>query len=309
MNPAITLRGLSKNFGQQVAVRELSLEVEEGEIFGLLGPNGSGKTTILNLICGLLRPTAGDARVKGFSPWREARAVRTLLGVVPQETALYEDLDARENLRYQYALYGRDLTRMEDDIDRVLRLMGLSERAGDRVSTYSGGMKRRLALGRALLHDPGIIFLDEPTQAVDVQSAHALWSHVKGLKERGKTVIVTTNVMSEADFLCDRIAILDRGRLIALDTPARLKASIGSDRVRVEMDQLPPALEDLKRVDPALEYRTDGNAIEIHVSHAAEKISSIVSQLGARGSIRRLEMRTPTLDDVFLSYTGRKLRD
>jgi len=198
---------------------------------------------------------------------------------------------------------------MEDDIDRVLRLMGLSERAGDRVSTYSGGMKRRLALGRALLHDPGIIFLDEPTQAVDVQSAHALWSHVKGLRERGKTVIVTTNVMSEADFLCDRIAILDRGRLIALDTPARLKASIGSDRVRVEMDQLPPALEDLKRVDPALEYRTDGNAIEIHVSHAAEKISSIVSQLGARGSIRRLEMRTPTLDDVFLSYTGRKLRD
>lgn len=315
MPAAIELSALTKRFGNFPAVDDLSLEIEEGEIFGLLGPNGSGKTTTLNMVTGLAAPTSGTVAVKGLDPRRDARSVRSLIGFVPQETALYEDLNAYENLSYSYALYGRELSLMGPAIQRVLEIMGLTERAGDRVGAYSGGMKRRLALGRALLHDPDILFTDEPTLGVDVQSTHALWEHIKELKHRGKTVIVTTNVMAEADFLCDQIAIIDHGKLIALGTPTELKASIDSDRIIIEVDRVPVdlggdgGLDDLKRIDPKLEYQTAQGLIEIRLPRAAEKVQDVLSVLTGRCLIRRVEMRTPTLDDVFLSYTGRKLRD
>lgn len=309
MAVAISLSRLTKRYGKYFAVNNLSLEIRSGEVFGLLGPNGSGKTTVLSMVSGLIPATSGTALVKGLDPRRDARAVRSLLGVVPQETALYEDLNAFENLRYQYALYGRDLRRMNGDITKVLELVGLTDRAKDRVGTYSGGMKRRLALGRALLHDPEILFFDEPTQGVDVQSTHALWNHIKELRNSGKTVVVTTNVMGEADFLCDRLAIIDHGKLMAQDTPANLKASLKSDLVILEVDRVPGMLDDLKRIDPALAYQTGSGKIEIRVPGAADKVQPIISALAGHCTIRRLEMRTPTLDDVFLSYTGRKLRD
>ncbi len=312
-SPAITLDRLTKRYTNLTAVDNLSLEIQEGEIFGLLGPNGSGKTTSLDMISGLITATSGTAFIRGLDPWRNARAVRSLFGFVRQETALYEDLTACENLRYNYALYGGDLHLMNYAINTVLDLMGLTDRAKDRVRTYSGGMKRRLALGRALLHDPEILFMDEPTLGVDVQSTHALWEHIKELKRRGKTVVVTTNVMAEADFLCDRVAIIDHGKLIALDTPVNLKASVGADRIILEVDRLSENSDDglgyLKQVDLALEYQTRPGEIEIRLSRAAEKVQDILSALAGRYTIRRVEMRTPTLDDVFLHYTGRKLRD
>lgn len=310
MAAAVQLAGVTKRYGRLTSVDDLSLEIEEGEIFGLLGPNGSGKTTTLSIICGLVAPAAGRVRVWGLDPGRDSRAVRALLGVVPQETALYEDLTAWENLRYHYALYGRDLRRMGTRIGEVLELTGLTDRARDRVSTYSGGMKRRLALGRALLHEPQVLLLDEPTLGVDVQSTHAIWNHVHELRQQGKTVLVTTNVMAEADALCDRIAIIDHGRRIVVDTPAALKATVGADRVTLEVDRADPAaLAALRDLDPALEAQAGPGEIAIRVPQAAARIQAILAALAGRCEVRRVDLRTPTLDDVFLNFTGRKLRD
>ncbi|MHB9144462.1 MAG: ABC transporter ATP-binding protein [Symbiobacteriia bacterium] len=321
MSAAISLGQLSKRCGDMVSVDNLTFTVEKGEVFGLLGPNGSGKTTTLNMVCGLIRPTAGTVLLHGLNPWQDAKAVRALLGVVPQETALYEDLNAYENLDFQYALYGRDLSRRREVIAGVLDLMGLTDRARSRVGTYSGGMKRRLALARALLHDPEVLLLDEPTLGVDVQSTHALWDHVRALRGRGKTVVVTTNVMAEADYLCDRLAIIDHGRLLALDTPANLKASIAADCVVLDLDPVPEGVQDLLRLDPTVQVEVRYGAgtgggphggpgqVEVRLSGAAERAQQLLEALRGRCTVRRLEMRTPTLDDVFLSYTGRKLRD
>jgi ABC-2 type transport system ATP-binding protein len=313
MPPIIVLSDLTKCYGSLTAVDSLSLDIQEGEVFGVLGPNGAGKTTTLNMMSGLISTTAGAAQIRGLDPRRDARAVRSLLGFVPQETALYEDLSAYENLQYYYALYGRDLREMKQRIDAVLDLMGLADRARDRVKTYSGGMKRRLALGRALLHDPEILFLDEPTIGVDVQTSHVLWQHIRGLKDRGKTAVVTTNYMTEADVLCDQVAIIDHGQLIALDTPVNLKSTIGDDRVVIEIaptsNRLDDALAVLRQIDPALEAHATPGEIEVQVPRAAERIERILSTLSGHCAILRVEMRSPTLDDVFLSYTGRKLRD
>jgi len=313
MSAAIALTQLSKSFGALTAVDRLSLEIYTGEVFGVLGPNGAGKTTTLNMASGLIPPTAGKVAIAGHDPRLETRTVRALLGFVPQETALYEDLNALENLQYYFALYGGELNAMNRRVQEILVLMGLAERARDRVKTFSGGMKRRLALGRALLHDPEILFLDEPTLGVDVHTSHVLWEHIRQLKQRGKTAVVTTNYMTEADVLCDRVAIIDRGQLIALDTPASLKDSVGRDQVCVEIAptraDLTPLLAELQTLDPALTASAQANEIEIHLPHAAEKIEPILNRLARCHPILKVEMHTPTLDDVFVKYTGRKLRD
>lgn len=309
MADMIKISELTKRFGNFTAVNGLTLAIKEKEVFGLLGPNGSGKTTTLNMITGLAPSTSGEVLIGGMDPRKNARQVRAILGFVPQETALYEDLNAYENLNYYYALFGSELSRINEAIYYTLDLMGLRERCKDKVKNYSGGMKKRLALARALLHNPEIIFMDEPTLGVDVQSSHTLWNHIKELKRQGKTVLVTTNYMSEADFLCDRIAIIDHGRLIALDTPAKLKASISSDKIVLEVDRIPRDLDAVKNIDSVISCRTNLNEIEIALPNAATKLQEVISLLSGSCGIKRVEMRTPTLDDVFLYYTGRKLRD
>ena len=231
MPKAITIERVTRRFGALVAVEDLSFEVESGEIFGLLGPNGAGKTTTVNLITGLLRRHAGAVHVLGFDPEAEPRQVRQRIGLVPQETNLYADLNSLDNLWHHAALYCADLDVVEQRIEELLRLMKLWKRRKDRVGTYSGGMKRRLALARALLHDPEVVFFDEPTLGVDVQGRHALWDHIKTQRAEGKTFIISTNDMTEADALCDRLVIIDHGRAIALDSPERLKAALGRDIV------------------------------------------------------------------------------
>ncbi|MBN1954423.1 MAG: ABC transporter ATP-binding protein [Anaerolineae bacterium] len=205
MDVALSLDNVTCRFGKLVAVDGLSLQVRPGEVLGLLGPNGAGKTTTLHLITGLLRPDSGDVRVLGYSPWTEARQVRQRIGLVPQETNVYDDLSALDNLWHHAALYCDNLDAVAGRMEALLRLMELWERRADRLRTYSGGMKRRLALARALLHDPPIILFDEPTLGVDVQGRHVLWAHIKSLQAQGKTFVVSTNDMNEADVLCDRV--------------------------------------------------------------------------------------------------------
>lgn len=209
--PAIELLQLCKAFGPLQAVDQLTLSVEQGEIFGLLGPNGSGKTTTINLISGLSTPTSGDVQVMGYDVRRHARRIRQMLGAVPQETALYEELSAWDNLDFHADLFGMLRKEKKARIMQMLELVQLQERKGSRVSTFSGGMKRRLALARALLHDPHLLYLDEPTLGVDVQSRRAIWDYILSLRDQGKTVLITTNYLEEAQALCERIAILDHG--------------------------------------------------------------------------------------------------
>jgi len=225
--PAIEIIDLCKTFGSLQAVDHLSLTVQQGEIFGLLGPNGSGKTTTINMISGLSTPTSGQVKVIGYDVRRDARRVHQLLGSVPQETALYEELSAWTNMDFHADLFGIPRKEKKERIIKMLELVQLLDRKNSRVSTFSGGMKRRLALARALLQDPQLIYLDEPTLGVDVQSRRAIWDYILSLREQGKTILITTNYLEEAQVLCDRLAIIDHGKLIAVDTPEDLKQNYG----------------------------------------------------------------------------------
>ena len=293
-----------------IAVDGLSFDVRPGEIFGLLGPNGAGKTTTIHLITGLLRRDAGQVRVLGFDPQREARQVRRIIGYVPQETNVYLDLNAVDNLWHHAALYCPDLSIVKARIEELLRLMDLWDRRRDPVKTFSGGMKRRLALARALLHDPPIILFDEPTLGVDVQARHVLWDHIRSRQAEGKTFVVSTNDMAEAEALCDRLVIIDHGRAIALDTPEALKAALGRDIVTVRTT---PDIADPAALFAGLGVqsttRLDDGALRLEVSDA----ESVAGELFARAAMgHRLEsvrIARPTLDDVFLHHTGRALRE
>src|SRR5436309_5726112 len=217
--PAIEMIDLCKDFASFRAVDHLSLTVQQGEIFGLLGPNGSGKTTTINMLSGLSVPTSGEVRVMGYDVRHQARQVRQLLGSVPQETALYEELTAWTNMDFHADLFGIPRKEKKQRITKLLELVQLFDRKDSRVGTFSGGMKRRLALARALLHDPQLIYLDEPTLGVDVQARRAIWDYILALRDQGKTVLIATNYLEEAQALCERIAIVDHGSLAAVDTP------------------------------------------------------------------------------------------
>ncbi len=225
--PAIEMTELCKDFGTFRAVDHLSLTVQQGEIFGLLGPNGSGKTTTINMISGLSVPTSGEVRVMGYDVRHQARQMRRILGSIPQETALYEELTAWDNLDFHADLFGVPRHEKKERIVRLLELVQLLDRKASRVSTFSGGMKRRLAIARALLHDPSLIYLDEPTLGVDVQARRAIWEYCLSLRDQGKTVLITTNYLEEAQALCERLAIIDHGKLITVDTPDHLKQTFG----------------------------------------------------------------------------------
>src|SRR5579863_7817272 len=306
---AIEVKELSKSFGSFRAIDHLSLSIRQGEIFGLLGPNGSGKTTTINMISGLSTPTSGEVHVLGHDVRKNARQVRQILGSVPQETALYEELSAWDNLDFHADLFGMARQGKKARIMQMLDLVQLQERKRSRVSTFSGGMKRRLALARALLHDPQLLYLDEPTLGVDVQSRRAIWDYILALRDQGKTVLITTNYLEEAEALCERLAILDRGKLIAEDTPADLKQTYGGSVVELETAR-PTTLADQVRAMPGVStVEQDGTRLSITTRGDEASVPEIINLLARESEIRHLAMREPNLDEVFLRLTGTALRD
>jgi daunorubicin resistance ABC transporter ATP-binding subunit len=311
-SPAIELANLRKTFGTFVAVEDLTMTVERGEIFGLLGPNGSGKTTTVNMVSGLSQATSGTVHILGYDIQKDIRQIRQCVGAVPQETALYEDLTAWQNMDFHCDLYGVPVKEKNTRIQNLLDLVQLSDRKTSRVGTYSGGMKRRLAFARALLHEPELIYLDEPTLGVDVQSRNALWEYMRQQRERGKTVLITTNYLEEANELCDRMAILDHGKLVALDTPSKLKQQYGGMLIDFETQQKLSAETVAKlRALPTVSKVTEINDHEITINATGEQVltGKVIELVGVETTIKAITQREPNLNEVFLNLTGKALRD
>lgn len=308
--PALALDRVCKNFGRHQAVSQLSLEIHQGEIFGILGPNGSGKTTTMNMSCGLSAPTSGSIRVLGYDPRRHSRQVRELLGMVAQETALYDDQTAWENLAFHADLFGLPRRERRVRIAEILELMQLSSRAHSFVKTFSGGMKRRLALGRALLHQPRLLYLDEPTVAVDPQARRAIWDHILALRDQGKTIVLTTNYLEEAQALCDRVAILDHGKLLVIDTPDHLRREHGGSHITLEIqEETLLDLTALRSLPGVYEASQVGVLVGVQTRGAEIPLAAIVRLLAEQCEIRDVELHEADLDEVFLRLTGAALRD
>ncbi len=307
--PAIEMVDLCKSFGKFQAVDHLSLTVQQGEIFGLLGPNGSGKTTTINMVSGLSVPTSGKVRVMGYEIPHDARRVRQILGSVPQETALYEELSAWANLDFHADLFGIPRKEKKERITKILELVQLLDRKDSRVGTFSGGMKRRLALGRALLHGPQLIYLDEPTLGVDVQSRRAIWDYILSLRDQGKTVLITTNYLEEAQALCERIAIIDHGKLIAVDTPNHLKQTYGGSVIELETATPSASVDKMRVLAGVKQVKQDGTSLTITTQGITNVMPQIINILSQESEIRNISVREPNLDEVFLRLTGTALRD
>jgi ABC-2 type transport system ATP-binding protein len=307
--PAIEITDLCKTFGSFKAVDHLTLTVKQGEIFGLLGPNGSGKTTTINMVSGLSLPTSGTVRVLGYDVRHEARKVRQILGSVPQETALYEELTAWANMDFHADLFGIPRKEKKERITRILELVQLLDRKNSRVGTFSGGMKRRLALGRALLHEPQLIYLDEPTLGVDVQARRVIWDYILSLREQGKTVLITTNYLEEAQALCEQLAIIDHGKLIAVDTPQHLKQTYGGSVIELETAQPIAAVNDIRALEGVKEVVQDRAHLKITTEGTSNVVPQIINIASQEGDIRDISVREPNLDEIFLHLTGTELRD
>jgi ABC-type multidrug transport system ATPase subunit len=307
---AIEVMSVTRRFGSLVAVDNLSFKVGKGEIFGLLGPNGAGKTTTINLILGLLAAHQGRILVLGYDIAKQSRRVYHLVGYVPQETNLYLDLNAEDNLWHHAALYCQDLQAVKSRMKALLSFTNLWKRRKDPVRTYSGGMKRRLALTRALLHDPDVIFFDEPTQGVDVQGRIALWDHIQEQRENGKTFVISTNNMVEADTLCDRLVIIDHGKKIALDSPENLKSGLQYDVVSIHTS--PP----LKKPQSVLANYGVQNIsfpqpgeVRFEMHRADANAATLINEINKEHRLDSILIARPSLDDVFLHHTGRALRE
>jgi ABC-2 type transport system ATP-binding protein len=306
---AIEMVDLCKRYGSLWAVDHLTLAVQQGEIFGLLGPNGSGKTTTVNMLSGLVAPSSGTVRVLGLDVQRQARQVRRVLGCVAQETALYEELTAWDNLDFHADLFGVPRGEKRARIMRILSLVQLHDRARTRVKTFSGGMKRRLAIGRALLHDPHLVYLDEPTLGVDVQSRRAIWDYILALKRQGKTTLITTNYLEEAQVLCDRLAIIDHGKLLVVDTPTRLKEAYGGSVIEVGLVGEAGHVEELEALPGVKAVRQSGSRLQITTQGSDTAVAAVINALTQDGTIAHIQIREPHLDEIFLTLTGAGLRD
>jgi len=306
----IEINQLTKMYGAFAAVDKLDLTIEVGEIFGLLGPNGAGKTTTRSMLCTILKPTSGTAKVNGFDIVKESSQVRKSIGIVFQDPSIDDRLTGRENLYMHANLYGVPASEQKNRIDRILKLVELEDKADNLLRTYSGGMRRRLELGRGLIHHPKVLFLDEPTVGLDPQTRDHIWKYIKELKETHDiTVVLTTHYMDEADKLSDRIAIMDHGKIKVLDTPSKLKEALEGDVITVRANNI-EALEQL--VSKWLELnqtRIVDGALEITVHNgkvAMPRIMEIASQNNIY--VESLILREPNLEDVFLHYTGRSIR-
>jgi len=291
------------------ALEDLSLSVNEGQVFVLLGPNGSGKTTVINIINGLLNQTNGKVSVSGMDPTDYSAEVKKLVATVPQETSLYNDLTARENLEFHADYYGVDGSEREILIEQVLDLVGLKNRQNDRVGTYSGGMQRRLSLARALLTNPEIILLDEPTLGVDVQSRNAIWNRIKELARDGKTIFITTNYMEEAEALADHIAIIDNGKNIIKGTLKELKNKIGQHRIILEYKTQELCDEAIGIIQEKYETEKEGKIIKIKMNDRKLLPEILDFVKHSLKNLSDFDDYEPTLNDVFLEFTGKNLRD
>ena len=302
---AIKVEGLTKCYGDLAAVAGIDFSVGQGEIFAFLGPNGAGKSTTINVLCTLAHPTSGRAAVAGFDVVSRAKSVRRHIGLVFQEQTLDDQLTAEENLRFHAVLYGVPRDQVDSRISRVLQLVALADRRNDLVSTYSGGMARRLEIARGMLHTPKILFLDEPTVGLDPQTRALIWDDIQRLrKEEGVTIFLTTHYMDEAEY-AERIAIIDHGSIIALDTPDALKASVGTDTVEVETADDDAASASLTRAGYRVERADSGLTVFVVDEEAA--VGPIVAAAGV--PVRTVRAHRPTLDDVFLHFTGREIRE
>ena len=305
-SPAVRVEGLAKHFGPIEAVRGVSFEVAVGETFGFLGPNGAGKSTTISMLCTLMRPTRGRAWVDGFDTVKQQTEVRRRIGLVFQETTLDDYLTAQENLRFHAELYGVPRDQVGPRLERVMDMVGLWDRRRGLVRTFSGGMKRRLEIARGLLHSPRVLFLDEPTVGLDPQTRSHIWSYINELKHRESiTMFLTTHYMDEAEN-CDRIAIIDDGAIVKIDTPEALKASVGQDRVELHTDDNPSALAALE-ARFGLNGKMSEGSVTVHVAGGEEFVPRLFAELGV--PIRSIRVARPTLDDVFMAYTGRTIRD
>ena len=311
-SPLIRINGLVKKYGERVAVQDVSFSIKEGEIFGLLGPNGAGKTTTLSILSTLLIPDEGVVTISGYDIVREARQVKRLIGSVPQELALYPTLSAWDNLAFFGRIYGLQGTELKGRVTTVLALVGLSDRSADPVQTFSGGMKRRLNIAAGLIHRPRVLFLDEPTVGVDPQSRNFIFEHVKRLNAEGMTIVYTTHYMEEAERLCDRVAIIDHGRILALDTTKGLIDMLGGGVIylglpQVALESLLPAVRALSHVSMVTQ---EDCRLKIETSNARLALLELIQLCNAHNvSILSLEMLEPNLESVFLHLTGKRLRD
>ncbi|MFK4084899.1 ATP-binding cassette domain-containing protein [Kribbella sp. NPDC020789] len=308
----LSASGLCKSFDDRLAVDDVGFEVAPGETYGLLGPNGAGKTTTIRLVCGLLRADAGQVRVAGRPIGTTATAAKRCIGYVPQEVALYPDLTARENLRFFGRLYGLRGKTLDQRIGKVLELIGLTERGGDRVESFSGGMKRRLNIGAGLLHEPALLVLDEPTVGVDPQSRHAVMESVRSFGAAGMAVLYTTHYMEEAERLCDRVGILDRGRLVAEGTRRELVAQLGErDRITVSAAGDLGVLAAHCRQLPGVDHAESRDGVLELIAKDGRNLMPGVLQEAARCAVavRSVEVREPDLEAVFLHLTGTALRE
>lgn len=314
MSSILEVQNLAKNYGDFTAVKGITFDIKEGEIFSLLGPNGAGKTTSISMLSTLYEPTSGDATIGGHSVKKDPMEVKKVIGVVPQELALYEDLTAKENLLFWGQMYGLSGKALTNRVDEVLEQIGLVDKAKNRVKTYSGGMKRRVNIGVGLLHKPRLLFMDEPTVGIDPQSRRAILDTIKDLNKQGMTVLYTTHYMEEAQELSNRVGIIDHGELIALGTQKELTKQIGETEtliLHVGENDDPKALADsLKGTKDILEATATDHEVSVVAHEAEDVLATVVTKANERGiKIHSIDIREPNLEAVFLHLTGRALRD
>ncbi len=301
----IKIRNLVKKYGNLTAVDNLTLDINENEVFGLLGSNGAGKTTTIHMLATLLKPTNGSATVNGYDIVSQSAKVRASIGIVFQAPSSDDMLTGYENLQLHSMLYSVPRHARRQRIDEVLELVGLTDRKHDQVKTYSGGMRRRLEIARGLLHKPKVMFLDEPTLGLDPASRETMWKYVKRLVEEEKvTIILTTHYMEEADMLCDRVGIIDKGRIVALDTPAGLKAGLGGDIIRIKT-KTPNAGKMVAQLDFVHKVEQSDGFLVLSVKDAKKALPMLLQHVEAESA----EFASPTLNDVFIQITGRNIKE
>jgi ABC-2 type transport system ATP-binding protein len=320
LKDGIEISNVTMRFKNFTALDSISLYIRHGEIFGLLGPNGAGKTTLLNIVCGLSQPTEGDVSIFGMNYQQHQNDIRKLIGFIPQETALYEHLTAAENLMFHARFYGVPASERKERVTRALGLAQLESRKNSKVKEFSGGMKRRLAIVRALLHDPRLLMLDEPSMGVDVQSRVEIWDKIKSMRGE-KTIIITTNYMEEADYLCDRVAVLDQGKMIASGRIDELKETQLGEVIEISFNNPPPDfIENAPQIvsyissnywfEELAEKGDKWMKINLRVPDASSKITQVIDLLRKHGvETKEVAIREPSLNDVFIKLTGKRLRE
>ena len=306
----IKTENLTKQFNNFTAVNRVSFNVKQGEIFGFLGPNGAGKTTTIKMLTTLLNPTDGFAEVAGFNIIKQRDDVRKKIGIVFQEPALDNELTGRENLDFHARMYGLDKKNRKTRVNEVLKLVDLEDKKDEFVKNYSGGMKRRLEIARGLMHHPTVLFLDEPTLGLDAQTRRAICEYIKKMnKEEGTTIFLTTHYMDEADYLCERIGIIDKGKILIIDTTTNLKNSVGNDVITLSCNDLEQLLIRIQKEPWVKNTKIHDAFLTLGVEKGEEKIPVIIEIARSLGLIiKSISVRKPTLDDVFLSFTGKNIR-